>query len=652
MVTANLYGLSSWQVPANVTEIRLYGHGNGGGGSGGRGSLGVGGRGGGGAAYCDHTITVTPGETLTIISGSPGSGSAYSPTGASPAAGGDGGDVEVRRGATVLYRAAGGKGGVYSVGAGAGGSAGDCIGTIKNPGSSGSNNSAGTGGAGGNAASPGGGTGGIGGSGSPSNAGQPGGPPGAGGGGGRNLAGGNGGNGAAGTLTVEYTVVVTVYDYGRVAVAGAPRVARQPQIKKSGVMRNIREAYIVKSGVPRVMFRDVTGEGPVDPEDPPPAGAAPSYVPAGHEAKYSVGNHMFNVNSGNSARLKASLQDSDFTRTEWVHLGDSAGDGFNNMNTHNGPNAYILKTRDKLVADGVAELGGTGLVRARTATLLAHHADDRWKKYNTNTISPWKWQNFYHYVQCQNRLSGYQLIFESDKPGTRIDVAYLDRGPIEVIVDDGAVTYTIPGTGTNVPMVHTRTGLANTIHKVQLAVGTHAQQVAIAAAEVYNPTGLVVHNFSQGGAKVDVNKSGQDVWSDISHATDRMLPFYSDLKPDPDVVWIQLGGNDMRDPINYTGIQDGFKRLIDAYPNSDKILVMMTEGDVSFTGDFERHRRETMQTALDKDVMLVDTHSILGGLDNMIANGWNGDQYGHLNVTGATYLGHTIATGMKNVLGL
>lgn len=115
-------GTYYFTVPAGVTKISAVAIGAGGGGAGG---INDGGGGGGGALQYLNEISVTAGETLTIVVG----------TGGAPGAIGTvGGHSGIYRGATQLLRANGGSGGNYATG-GAGGqltvsSTGTVLGTI------------------------------------------------------------------------------------------------------------------------------------------------------------------------------------------------------------------------------------------------------------------------------------------------------------------------------------------------------------------------------------------------------------------------------------------------------------------------------------------------------------------------------------------
>lgn len=175
-------GTFNFVVPNGVTSISAVCVGGGGGGAGTDVSSISGGGGGGGALAYQTTISVTPGETLSITIGSGGVG------GGPNVAGTAGGNSNISRGATTLIRANGGAGGSV---AGAGGVGGNVI--------TGTGGSGGTGGTGvngtadpalaGGGAGAGGysGNGGNGGDGSPETAGTGGSGGGGGGAGGGNV---------------------------------------------------------------------------------------------------------------------------------------------------------------------------------------------------------------------------------------------------------------------------------------------------------------------------------------------------------------------------------------------------------------------------------------------------------------------------------
>ena len=192
----NTPGNQTFTVPAGVTSIsaEVWGGGGGGGGTS-SGNANKGGGGGGGGYRINNSITVTPGEILTIVVGNGGNGG-------NNANGTAGGFSRVSRGASTLITVNGGNGGIRN-GNGGAGAAGDI------PGGNGGNGFVGGGGisgAGGN-----GGNGGNGGASIPAathSDGNDGQGPGGGGGGSRstgdlgNRTGGDGGNGR---VRITYT---------------------------------------------------------------------------------------------------------------------------------------------------------------------------------------------------------------------------------------------------------------------------------------------------------------------------------------------------------------------------------------------------------------------------------------------------------------
>lgn len=140
-------GTNSYTVPAGITSLTFKTWGGGGGGGAGA-ATGAGGAGGGGG-YVQSTITVTPGETLSIYVGGGGTGGTHNALGTrAGGGGGGGGHTSVYRGATPLLVTAGGGGGGGGREATVGGAGGAGGGTSGIAGTQGSANNGGGGGAG------------------------------------------------------------------------------------------------------------------------------------------------------------------------------------------------------------------------------------------------------------------------------------------------------------------------------------------------------------------------------------------------------------------------------------------------------------------------------------------------------------------------
>lgn len=148
-------GTGGYVVPAGVTSVTVKVWGAGGGGGAGVSSSGVGGAGGGGG-YAKSVLTVTPGETLTVVVGSGGT-----KAGGNRRGGDGGGYSAVLRSGTYLLQAGGGGGGGGAEGTssgdggagGAGGGANGVNGTVgeASGGGGGARGTNGGGGAGGTA---------------------------------------------------------------------------------------------------------------------------------------------------------------------------------------------------------------------------------------------------------------------------------------------------------------------------------------------------------------------------------------------------------------------------------------------------------------------------------------------------------------------
>ncbi len=150
-------GNYKFTVPPGVTSITVKAWGAGGGGGSAGSNASSDGGGGGGSAYAQSTLSVTPGETLTVYVGGGGGGGVANVTGNSGGGGGGGGYSRIARGSSNLLIAAGGGGG----GGGDNSSA-----TLGGVGGGGGNTTSGsTGGASGGAQGGGGGTSSAGGSG-------------------------------------------------------------------------------------------------------------------------------------------------------------------------------------------------------------------------------------------------------------------------------------------------------------------------------------------------------------------------------------------------------------------------------------------------------------------------------------------------------
>ena len=120
-------GIYAWQAPACVTTVTVTAFGAGGGGGSNNNGGSDGGSGGGGGAYSANVLTVTPGNTYSVVVGAGGqAGIAYSSAAATA-----GGDTWFASSTNSLLAKGGGAGANDGGAAGIGGAAGSGIGTTK-----------------------------------------------------------------------------------------------------------------------------------------------------------------------------------------------------------------------------------------------------------------------------------------------------------------------------------------------------------------------------------------------------------------------------------------------------------------------------------------------------------------------------------------
>lgn len=387
--------------------------------------------------------------------------------------------------------------------------------------------------------------------------------------------------------------------------------------------------------------------------------SVPAYVPAGHEDKYDNDTGGFNFHEGNTTRIVSSLEGADTGLAEHLFLGNSVGEGWTSLVgttvTEDRLHAFPLMYRDKVADELGVDVAGTGHVRCRSVQLVSHYHDARWNSQVVNVAGGWS--NGVHHISAATSAVS-PIILTPDKTGTRVNIYAIDRaGALRVSIDGGA-DQIINGGGTNLPVTHTISGLSNAAHTVSIKPDTNTQ-ITILGADVTNDVGLTVHNASQGGSKVRTGITGQDVWSDTASGVANMLPCYShaNMHGDADVVFIELGGNDLQnlDPdaeAEFDSILDGFEAVAAAFPNSDIVLLLITEGGSGFDADYPMFYELAMERALTNDWCVIDTQFILGGYDNMVAQGWATDAYGHLTLSGATVLGEACADAVLKGAGL
>ncbi len=383
--------------------------------------------------------------------------------------------------------------------------------------------------------------------------------------------------------------------------------------------------------------------------------STPSWVPAGLESSFDPSTGMFNLNSSNTARTRASLTNAGSKAQNHVFVGDSITAGWNSLSaTFQGkvdrdkswPYYYRRALNAKL---GMPIESSTGLVRSYELNgYTGPYMDGRWSP-TTNGVGI---QAKGHYVNITNSSFTFDSAAKNFTPvlGNTAAVSYFDGGNFKVSIDGGTAV-TIKGTKTGKLMRFTKTGLANKAHKIKISVG-FGVNAQIIGAEVYSNKGIVASNVAQGGS--GVTGGGQKDWSVSGIPTVAMSSTFSNpaaYSSAPSTVFIELGGNDLNSNANnLAAVRDGILKTANYYKNSDIVLLGLAQGSSSFSKtDIKPLLTMLYQMAYDNNWPLWDVQYVTGGYDGLAAQGYVGDSYGHLTPTGYKMLGDKMASIIGNL---
>lgn len=227
--------------------------------------------------------------------------------------------------------------------------------------------------------------------------------------------------------------------------------------------------------------------------------------------------YFYNWRPGTTTRLAAGIANSGKAVTEHLVIGD--GQSYHASPAGYWPTIY----RDRLEAAGVP-IAGSGWVRAGDGV---NAVDSRIVKTGTWTVD--------QFPAIRSVDPTATLKFTSDRPGSIVQVAYLNngaKGPFTIAVDDGApVTVTPDGTDT-VGIWTAPAGLPVANHTITVQP-TSTTEVSIVGFQVSKPTGLKVHNLALNGGQAIV-------YSNASQPNRHGFAVRA-LVPNPDVVHIAFG---------------------------------------------------------------------------------------------------------------
>jgi lysophospholipase L1-like esterase len=334
--------------------------------------------------------------------------------------------------------------------------------------------------------------------------------------------------------------------------------------------------------------------------------------------RYDQATNWFNLKASNTRRLHFGLARARANSglCQVVAVGDSETDGYNGVT-----GARLQSWPEILRATWAAQLGltvaGEGVVPIASAGGMG--LDPRW-----STSGSWSNNNQYRATSSNTATA----TFTSTQKGRYVDVVYFGTSsPFTVNVDGAGPVTVTPGAGSGVAnedkhyIVDLGSGAAGSTHTVVLTA-TGAGNVYILGCNVYNATGLMVHNLGMFGAQ-----SGH--WSDLSSFVGTgssrlgMLPpasvttTGSNLRSNttPDAVYCALGVNDIVGEIATAVSVSNLMAIRNMFPNSDFFLIVQYPPSTSPNWAAFVSASYTLASFL--DVPLLDLTDQSGGYANI-----------------------------------
>lgn len=275
----------------------------------------------------------------------------------------------------------------------------------------------------------------------------------------------------------------------------------------------------------------------------------------------------FNARQGNLRRTRIALAKaaSRTGKLNIITMGDSALIGYNGS---------VTKERASLprqLATSLAKMSGapldSGLALLPSAT---NTLNDRWVLTGTYFLS-------YPFLMMGAAATA---TYESELPGTSVEIYYTDNSGAFTYSIDGAAAVTVTPTGGAGCIRLAVTGLSNTTHRITITA--NANYVYLVALGVLQTTGISQHNLAYGGsrASVDINNSWTTGTAGTSLKMSREILRQTTGFPDPDLIIIGIGANDVLQGDPYLGAIDGIRTMRNWFPNADCVIT----GGVFFAG--------------------------------------------------------------------
>jgi hypothetical protein len=329
----------------------------------------------------------------------------------------------------------------------------------------------------------------------------------------------------------------------------------------------------------------------------------PASVTRGALDRHYPGGDVYNWKPSNTRRLQRSLGKALAGSGYCDHLiiGDSESAYHTGTVTFEKMWPRIMHTL--LNTRGIPS-GGTGWVLANE---YGPTIDPRWAAVSGT------WTNQELYLRGES--SGAVATFTSDRKGTTASVAYMNTSGGFTVAIDGGSAVTVTPTGANTLAIYTVTGLSDATHTITITTTTSSPRILIVAARVDETAGFRIHNMAAS------QSLATGIWVASPTAGTRIGTTQT-LVPDPDVVWISLGANDIGlFSVAISSVITALTTIRGYYPNADAVLIGEYEmGPAVSGGLWDDYILALYTLATTLDVPLIDLYRRSGGY--AVSNGY------------------------------
>jgi hypothetical protein len=317
-----------------------------------------------------------------------------------------------------------------------------------------------------------------------------------------------------------------------------------------------------------------------------------AYIAAKASGLYDQRLNLFNYKQSNTRKLRAALGRARAGTGvgKLGFAGDSTSAGYTALAaTQSAP----IVVRDFLDKQGYP-IKGTGPVVGNPGGGPGGFLDGRWSFTGT-----WTTQSGNNNFLYQTVVSGATATFTSDKPGSIVELRYMNNGGAFTISVDGAssgagfATVTPTGAGTMASV--TLSGLANTTHTVVVTT-TSTTAFYLVWCDVRQTTGgLLIANFG-------VCSSNTANWLDGNF----YFPGNLMVEWAPDCTFLDLGINDVGASMTTATIKTNLQSLITKFKATGDVILLTSNPHQSL--DFTALNQAKYELAISNDIPLIDIH--------------------------------------------